>query len=91
MGAIHDLPCRGRALPAGERASELVSRLSLEEKVSQMGHPARAIPPLGIPENLVSPWAAASLQMGQVAPYRPSCASGTDRSVTPQQRITWIN
>ena len=33
-----------------ERARDLVSRMTLEEKVSQLGHTADAIPRLGIPE-----------------------------------------
>ncbi|MEW6751961.1 MAG: glycoside hydrolase family 3 C-terminal domain-containing protein [Candidatus Latescibacterota bacterium] len=37
-------------LPAQERARDLVGRMTLEEKVSQMVHAARAIPRLGVPE-----------------------------------------
>ena len=37
-------------LPAEERAEDLVSRMSLEEKISQMQNGAAAIPELGIPE-----------------------------------------
>src|SRR5512136_1686642 len=38
-----------RLTPA-ERAKDLVSRMTLEEKVSQMCHPAAAIERLGVPE-----------------------------------------
>src|SRR5262249_46838366 len=37
-------------LPVEQRATDLVSRMTLEEKVSQLGHAAAAIPRLGIPE-----------------------------------------
>src|SRR5260370_5044375 len=37
-------------LPVEQRVSDLVSRTTLEEKVSQLGHAAAAIPRLGIPE-----------------------------------------
>ena len=37
-------------LPIDQRVSDLVSRLTLEEKVSQLGHAAAAIPRLGVPE-----------------------------------------
>jgi beta-glucosidase len=37
-------------LPVEQRVSDLVSRMTLEEKVSQLGHAAAAIPRLGIPE-----------------------------------------
>jgi beta-glucosidase len=38
------------SLPAVERARDLVSRMTLEEKTSQLEHVAPAIPRLGIPE-----------------------------------------
>jgi beta-glucosidase len=38
------------SLPAGRRAEDLVSRMTLEEKVSQIMNAAPAIPRLGIPE-----------------------------------------
>ena len=38
------------SLPFDQRARDLVSRMTLEEKVSQMVHPAAAIPRLGVPE-----------------------------------------
>jgi beta-glucosidase len=37
-------------LPVEERARDLVARMTLEEKVSQLGHTADAVPRLGIPE-----------------------------------------
>ena len=42
-------PFRNPSLPIGERVDDLVSRMTLEEKVSQMVHAAPAIPRLGIP------------------------------------------
>ena len=38
------------SLPLDQRVDDLVSRLTLEEKVSQMMNAAPAIPRLGIPE-----------------------------------------
>lgn len=43
------LPFRDPARPLDERVRDLVSRMTLEEKLSQMTHPARAIPRLGVP------------------------------------------
>jgi beta-glucosidase len=37
-------------LPVEQRVDDLVSRMTLEEKVSQLGHTADAVPRLGIPE-----------------------------------------
>ena len=37
-------------LPIEQRVNDLVSRMTLEEKVSQLGHTAEAIPRLGVPE-----------------------------------------
>jgi beta-glucosidase len=37
-------------LPVESRVKDLVSRMTLEEKVSQLGHTAAAIPRLGVPE-----------------------------------------
>ena len=37
-------------LPLEQRVNDLVSRMTLEEKVSQLGHTAEAIPRLGVPE-----------------------------------------
>ena len=47
---IANAPFRNPALPVEERVKDLVSRMTLEEKVSQMVHTAAAIPRLGIPE-----------------------------------------
>jgi beta-glucosidase len=41
---------RNPALPIEDRVNDLVSRLTLEEKVAQMVHTAAAIPRLGIPQ-----------------------------------------
>ena len=41
---------RNSDLPVEERARDLVAHMTLEEKVSQLGHTADAIPRLGIPE-----------------------------------------
>ena len=41
---------RDAKLPLEERARDLVSRMTLEEKVSQLGHTADAVKRLGIPE-----------------------------------------
>jgi beta-glucosidase len=43
------LPFRDPDLPLAERVRDLVSRLTLDEKVSQMLHTCAAIPRLGIP------------------------------------------
>lgn len=43
-------PYKSSQLPIEERVSDLVSRMTLEEKVSQLGHSAAAVPRLGIPE-----------------------------------------
>ena len=43
------LPYRDPTLNASERASDLVGRLSLQEKVSQLVNQSRAVPRLGIP------------------------------------------
>ncbi|MGQ9731974.1 MAG: glycoside hydrolase family 3 C-terminal domain-containing protein [Candidatus Zipacnadales bacterium] len=43
------LPFRDPELPPASRARDLVSRMTLEEKVSQMVHEAAAIPRLGVP------------------------------------------
>src|SRR5260370_39210326 len=53
QAAVADLanaPFRNSALPTEDRVNDLVSRLTLEEKVSQMVHTAAAIPRLGIPQ-----------------------------------------
>ncbi len=43
-------PYKDTKLSFEERARDLVSRMTLEEKVSQLGHTADAVPRLGIPE-----------------------------------------
>src|SRR5581483_1242943 len=43
-------PYKNPALPLEKRVDDLVSRMTLEEKVSQLGHTADAVPRLGIPE-----------------------------------------
>ena len=45
-----DAPYRNPNLPIEQRVNDLVSRMTLEEKVSQLGHTADAIPRLGVPE-----------------------------------------
>ena len=47
---LSNAPFRNPALPIDQRVMDLVSRMTLEEKVSQMVHVAAAIPRLGIPE-----------------------------------------
>ena len=47
---LANAPFRNPALPIDQRVNDLVSRMTLEEKVSQMVHRAAAIPRLGIPE-----------------------------------------
>src|ERR1035437_3893647 len=43
-------PYKNPELPPEGRAAELVSRMTLAEKVSQMQHTAAAIPRLGVPD-----------------------------------------
>src|SRR5713226_2631629 len=45
-----NLAYKNPKLPIEQRVDDLVSRLTLEEKVSQIGHTADAVPRLGIPE-----------------------------------------
>jgi beta-glucosidase len=47
---LGNAPFRNPDLPIDERVKDLVSRMTLEEKVSQMVHTASAIPRLGVPE-----------------------------------------
>ena len=47
--AADQLPYRNPSLPAAERAHDLVSRMTLEEKASQLEDWAVAIPRLGVP------------------------------------------
>src|SRR3989339_11948 len=44
------MPYLDPALPLERRVADLVGRMTLEEKISQMGHTAPAIERLGIPE-----------------------------------------
>ena len=44
-----DMPYKNPALSPQQRAADLVSRMTLEEKVGQMGSGAAAIPRLGVP------------------------------------------
>jgi beta-glucosidase len=44
------IPFRNHSLPVDDRVNDLISRLTLEEKVLQMQNSAPAIPRLGIPE-----------------------------------------
>ena len=46
---LANLPFRNPSLPIEQRVDDLVSRLTAQEKVSQMVHDAAAIPRLGIP------------------------------------------
>jgi beta-glucosidase len=47
---LANAPFRNPSLAIEQRVNDLVSRMTLEEKVSQMVHTAAAIPRLGIPE-----------------------------------------
>jgi beta-glucosidase len=47
---LANAPFRNPALPIEDRVNDLVSRMTLEEKISQMVHTAAAIPRLGIPQ-----------------------------------------
>ncbi len=48
---MSDIPAyKNESLSFEERAKDLVSKMTLEEKVTQMLHNAPAIPRLGIPE-----------------------------------------
>ncbi len=47
---LENAPFRNPSLPIEKRVDDLVSRMTLEEKVSQMVHVAAAIPRLGVPE-----------------------------------------
>jgi len=47
---LANAPFHNSALPIEQRVNDLVSRMTLEEKVSQMVHTAPAIPRLGVPE-----------------------------------------
>src|SRR5271167_4247911 len=45
----NDAPYQDPSLPIAKRVADLVSRMTLEEKVLQMQHTAPAVPRLGIP------------------------------------------
>ncbi len=45
-----DFPFKNPKLPLEERINDLISRMTLEEKISQMQNAAAAIPRLGVPE-----------------------------------------
>ncbi|HUB60549.1 MAG TPA: glycoside hydrolase family 3 C-terminal domain-containing protein [Puia sp.] len=47
---LADLPFRNPGLPIDQRVNDLVSRMTLEEKIGQMMNAAPAIPRLGVPE-----------------------------------------
>jgi len=47
---LGSLPFRNPALPLDQRVNDLVSRMTLEEKIGQMMNAAPAIPRLGVPE-----------------------------------------
>src|SRR5690242_6931019 len=47
---LADAPYRNPQLPVEQRVNDLITRMTLEEKVSQLGHTADAVPRLGIPE-----------------------------------------
>src|SRR5450432_4101628 len=49
-GTTQEPAYKNTSLPFQERASDLAKRMTLEEKVSQLGHTADAIPRLGVPE-----------------------------------------
>ena len=48
--ALAGLPFRNPDLPIDKRVSDLVGRMTLEEKIGQMMNAAPAIPRLGVPE-----------------------------------------
>jgi beta-glucosidase len=50
QSAPADAPYKDPNLPLEKRVDDLVSRMSLEEKISQLGHTADSVPRLGIPE-----------------------------------------
>lgn len=48
--SIEVLPYKDPKLPTEQRVQDLISRMTLEEKVSQLAHTADAVPRLGVPE-----------------------------------------
>ena len=67
------LPYQNPELPAGERAADLCSRMTLEEKATVMMNNSKAIPRLGIPE--FAWWSEALHGVGRngLATVFPSC------------------
>ncbi len=47
---LANAPFRNPALPMAERVDDLISRMTLEEKISQLGHTSLAVPRLGVPQ-----------------------------------------
>ena len=47
---MENLKFRDQSLPTSERIDDLISRLTVEEKISQLSNTAEAIPALGIPD-----------------------------------------
>src|SRR5271170_542504 len=45
-----DAAYKNAQLPLEQRVNDLISRMTLEEKITQLGHTADAIPQLGVPE-----------------------------------------
>jgi beta-glucosidase len=45
-----EAPYKNPALPVSKRVNDLLGQMTLEEKISQLGHTADAVPRLGIPE-----------------------------------------
>lgn len=48
--SLRDAPYKNSELPIGQRVDDLISRMTLEEKVSQFSHTAAGVPRLGVPE-----------------------------------------
>ncbi len=86
------------SLPVEKRAQDLVSRMTLEEKVSQMQNAAPAIPRLGIPEYdwwnealhgvaFAPAWRLSSRRRsGSARPSTPTSSAGSSRPSFPTRR-----